>query len=159
MTFAVDKTYGHDLGLSSCFRQPGAKSHCRDPHGYPLGFRLRFGCHTLDENNWVIDFGGLKPVKAWLFDNFDHRTILAENDEALEDFRALYQKYNFREPLVLPFVGCEGFALHVYKYVSGWLREFHTPALKERGLHLRFVEVREHGGNSAICEGIPCKIA
>ena len=28
-----------------------------------------FGCHNLDEKNWVVDFGGLKPLKKWLEDH------------------------------------------------------------------------------------------
>ena len=29
-------------------------------HGYSLGFKLVFECDSLDERNWVMDFGGLK---------------------------------------------------------------------------------------------------
>jgi 6-pyruvoyltetrahydropterin/6-carboxytetrahydropterin synthase len=135
------------------FRQPGAKSHCRDPHGYPLQFQLIFEASTLDENNWVIDFGGLKPIKAWLADSFDHRTLLAEGDPALGDFMELYAKHGFRMPLVLPFVGCEGFARYVYNYVARWLGDEHKEAIERRGLRLVSVEVREHGGNSATFAG------
>lgn len=150
--FYVTKTYDHNLGLSACFRQPGAKSHCRDPHGYPLSFKLQFGAHTLNADNWVLDFGGLKPIKAWLVENFDHRTILAQDDPALEDFAILYAKWGFAPINILPFVGCEGFAKHVFNHVSNWLAEEHPGARHERGLHIRSVEVREHGGNSAIYE-------
>jgi 6-pyruvoyltetrahydropterin/6-carboxytetrahydropterin synthase len=38
----VKKTYGHELGLSACFRQHRAKSHCRFLHGYPLSFTFTF---------------------------------------------------------------------------------------------------------------------
>ena len=151
--FYVDKTYDHNQGLSVCFRQPLANSHCKDPHGYPLSFRLRFGAHTIDENNWVINFGGLKPIKEWLVDNFDHRTILAQNDPALADFFELYSKWNFREPLVIPFVGCEGFAKYVSDHVNDWLIDRHFIDIEERGLHLALVEVREHSANSAIYMG------
>ena len=37
------KTYGHEEGLSCCFRQWRAThSHCRLLHGYALSFRLTF---------------------------------------------------------------------------------------------------------------------
>jgi 6-pyruvoyltetrahydropterin/6-carboxytetrahydropterin synthase len=64
----VTKTYGHERGFSCVFRQPFADSHCHDPHGYPLSFGLTFACKDdqVDKNGWVIDFGGLKPVKAFL---------------------------------------------------------------------------------------------
>jgi 6-pyruvoyltetrahydropterin/6-carboxytetrahydropterin synthase len=148
--FRVTKTYPHSLGLSACFRQPGAKSHCHDPHGYPLEFRLTFEASALDENNWVLDFGGLKPIKAWLADNFDHRTILAANDPFLSAFQVLYRVAGFREILVLPFVGCEGFAEYVSKHVQKWLEDEHGDAIRQRGLRLVSVECREHGGNSAL---------
>lgn len=148
MTFMVTKTYPHSLGLSCCFRQPGAKSHCRDPHGYPLSFELKFIADVLDDDNWVIDFGGLKEVKAFLVDTFDHRTALAMHDPALPDFQELYAKHGFREILVLPSVGCESFALFVWQSVNSIL----TPTLfanRHRGLQFVSVECREHEGNSA----------
>lgn len=151
--YYVTKTYDHNLGLSACFRQPFAESHCRDPHGYPLSFKLMFGAERLNSNHWVLDFGGLKPIKAWLCSSFDHRTILAADDPALEDFRALYAKWGFAPIETLPFVGCEGFAKHVYDYVSSWLEDSHPMEMDIRGLRLVSVEVREHGGNSAIYEG------
>jgi 6-pyruvoyltetrahydropterin/6-carboxytetrahydropterin synthase len=101
----------------------------------------------------VIDFGSLKPIKAMLVENFDHRTILAENDPALEDFQTLYATHGFQEPLVLPFVGCEGFAKFTFDYVAMWLREEHFPGIQVRGLYLAEVEVREHGANCAIYTG------
>jgi 6-pyruvoyltetrahydropterin/6-carboxytetrahydropterin synthase len=52
----VKKTYGHELGLSTCFRQHRAKSHCRFLHGYPLSFTFTFAATQRDENGWVIDF-------------------------------------------------------------------------------------------------------
>ncbi len=151
--FYVDKTYGHNLGLSACFRQPLASSHCKDPHGYPLSFRFRFGALMLCRNNWVIDFGSLKPIKEMLVENFDHRTILAENDPALNDFKDLYAKWNFAPPVVLPFVGCEGFAKFSYDWASLWLVTRHMDAVKSRGLFLAEVEVREHSANSASYTG------
>lgn len=151
--FYVTKTYDHNLGLSACFRQHRADSHCHDPHGYPLSFKLMFGATHLDSNNWVIDFGGLKPIKAWLCEHFDHRTVMAADDPALEDFQALYAKHGFKTPLVIPFVGCEGFAGYAYAHIHEWLVHTFPKDIDERGLWLRSVEVREHGANSAIYEG------
>lgn len=151
--YYITKTYDHNLGLSSCFRQPFADSHCRDPHGYPLSFSLKFGALLLDRNNWVIDFGGLKPVKTWLCETFDHRMLLAENDPLLSAFQDLYRIGDFAPIIVLPAVGCEGFAKHVFDFVENWLRDNHSKDMFGRGLHLSRVEVREHGGNSAIYEG------
>ncbi len=155
--FYVTKTYGHELGLSACFRQWKAESHCRFLHGYPLSFKFQFGCadgELLDD--WVIDFGGLKGLKAWLVNTFDHRLLVAEDDPQLERIKALGTSIwaginrQAEEPLadvlVIPRVGCEGFAKFCYDHVAMWLFEnAHSPRV-----FLHSVEVREHGGNSAI---------
>lgn len=163
--FQVTKTYGHEMGLSACFRQHKARSHCRFLHGYALSFKLVFAADELDENNWVIDFGGLKTVKAWLCDTFDHKMLVAEDDPALDLLLELNKARKVRRTddtnkwdefpkladiLVLPYVGCEGFAYYVYDWVRLWLEREHRDDINVRGLHLQSVEVREHAGNSAI---------
>ena len=160
--YLVTKTYGHELGLSACFRQWRAESHCRFLHGYPLSFKLTFSAGVLDKNNWVLDFGGLKQVKAWLVENFDHRLVVATDDPQRERLEALGQPITdgygcnkiecpqLADVLVIPFVGCEGFAAYVAKYVETWLRENYAECIERRGLRLCEIEVREHAGNSAI---------
>ena len=84
------KTYGHSEGLSCCFRQwRAAHSHCRLLHGYALSFRFVFASQELDERNWCFDFGGLKPVRAWLHHMFDHTALVAEDDPQLPSFHDL----------------------------------------------------------------------
>jgi 6-pyruvoyltetrahydropterin/6-carboxytetrahydropterin synthase len=153
MAFFVTKTYGHDLGLSACFRQWRAKSHCRFLHGFPLSFKLTFQATSLDENNWVIDFGGLKEVKAWLCETFDHNLIVAGDDPQLARIMALGEEGDelpLAQVVILPYVGCEGFAEYVAAHVKRWLHINHPDDCRDRGLRLYEVEVREHGGNSAI---------
>ncbi len=67
----------YDTGLACVFRQPNADhSHCHLLHGYSLAFKFTFGCKELDNKNWAVDFGGLKPLKAWLEDQLDHKLCL-----------------------------------------------------------------------------------
>ena len=66
MKYQSTKTYGNDRGLSCCFRQWRADSHCNLLHGYSLGFRFVFEADTLDERNWVYDFGDCKWIKEFL---------------------------------------------------------------------------------------------
>jgi 6-pyruvoyltetrahydropterin/6-carboxytetrahydropterin synthase len=151
--FLVTKTYGHELGLSACFRQWRADSHCRFLHGYPLSFKLTFGTAERDKNGWVIDFGGLKSVKAWLVDHFDHKLVIAEDDPMVNELMTLgdpdMPDGQIADVIVLPGVGCEAFAYLVFQYVSQWLvDQGHAPRVA-----LIEVEVREHGGNSAIFRG------
>ena len=84
------KTYGHNIGLSAVFRQPNADhSHCHLLHGYSLQFKFTFGCSELDNKNWAVDFGGLKPLKKWLEDSFDHKTCIDEADPMKDELLRL----------------------------------------------------------------------
>jgi 6-pyruvoyltetrahydropterin/6-carboxytetrahydropterin synthase len=139
------KTYDHCEGLSCCFRQWRAThSHCRLVHGYALAFKFVFATHALDERNWCFDFGGLKPVRAWLHEQFDHTLIVAEDDPDLSTFRRL-DRDGLAALRILPAVGCEAVAKYVFDHVADYVG-------RETGARvwLESVEVREHGGNSAI---------
>lgn len=143
--FRCTKTYDHTEGLSCCFRQwRAAHSHCRFLHGYALAFRFVLATHQLDENNWCFDFGGMKPIKDWLKYMFDHTLLVAEDDPELARFEALAAE-GLGEIRVLASVGCEAVAKQVHRYVSDYLRD----ATASR-VWLESVEVKEHGGNSAI---------
>jgi 6-pyruvoyltetrahydropterin/6-carboxytetrahydropterin synthase len=148
MTFQVIKTYSHNLGLTVCFRQHRAKSHCRHLHGYALAVQLTFECDVLDENNWVIDFGCLRPIKVYLADNFDHITIVAADDPELSTFIDLHNK-GLCKMRVVDNTGCEAFAREIYDWINKWLPIPH----RERGVSLVAVKVSEHGGNSAVYIG------
>lgn len=142
------KTYGHEIGLSACFRQWRAQSHCNRLHGYALAVILKFEATALDKRNWVMDFGGLKPVKALLERTFDHKLLVAEDDPHLCDLQAL-AAMGLADIVVMKAVGCEAFAERVYFEVRQWLRtEGHYPRVD-----LVSAEVREHGANSAIYVG------
>ncbi|MHB0790189.1 6-pyruvoyl trahydropterin synthase family protein [Bradyrhizobium sp. 5.13L] len=145
MAYLSTKTYGHEVGLSAAFRQWRAKSHCRLLHGYSLSFRFEFEANTLDDKNWVVDFGGLRELRAILEGTFDHKTVVASDDPELEWFREAARR-GLADIVVLPAVGCEKFAEHVYRVGSNWLLE---KGLAPR-CQLVSVEVREHGANSAI---------
>lgn len=153
--FKSTKTYCHNLGLSVCFRQWRAKdSHCRFLHGYALQVKLVFEACDLDERMWVVDFGGLKPVKKFLEDKFDHKLIVAGDDPELDRFLALDK--TVAEVLVFRHVGCEAFAKEIYNFVDSYLLTSYKSAPDR--VVLRSVEVREHGGNSAIYERVEMDI-
>jgi 6-pyruvoyltetrahydropterin/6-carboxytetrahydropterin synthase len=142
------KTYGHDIGLSACFRQHKADSHCKYLHGYALAVRLEFAADELDVRNWVVDFGSLKSLKGWLELTFDHRLLVAEDDPAKEQFMEL-NRLGLARVILVPATGCEAFAEMIFGAAEVWLKDNgYAPRVR-----LRSVEVREHGANSAIYEG------
>jgi 6-pyruvoyltetrahydropterin/6-carboxytetrahydropterin synthase len=167
------KTYGNDRGLSCCFRQwRSTHSHCSLLHGYSIGIKLIFESETLDDRNWVMDFGGLKAFKEWSEYTFDHTLVVAEDDP----HRAMFEKMaelglqdqgGVCDVRIVEGVGCEKFAELAYKEMETILHIFKTgntyycPNGKTfearypvgQGVKLRSVEVFEHAGNSASYEG------
>lgn len=87
--FLSTKEYGHEIGLSACFRQWRAESHCRLLHGYALAVKFTFGAQEVDVRNWVVDFGSMKSLKQMLQDTFDHTLLVAEDDPKLEVLKQL----------------------------------------------------------------------
>ena len=144
MPYYSTKTYGHNIGLSACFRQPNAHSHCKFLHGYSLAFKFTFACGELDERNWVVDFGGLKPLKKWLEDNFDHKVVLDERDPYLDTFKIL-ENQALADLTIVDGVGVEMFAKHAYNFADKLVKD-----MTDQRCWVVSVECMEHGANSAI---------
>jgi 6-pyruvoyltetrahydropterin/6-carboxytetrahydropterin synthase len=167
------KTYGNDRGLSCCFRQwRSTHSHCSLLHGYSIGIKLIFESDTLDDRNWVMDFGGLKAFKEWSEYMFDHTLIIAQDDPHIEKFQALASLGlndvgGICDIRVVEAVGCEKFAELAYNTMNDILESFKLSAPYTlpnnksftarypvgKNVRLKSAEVFEHAGNSAIFEG------
>ena len=150
--FYSTKTYNNDRGLSCCFRQwRSTHSHCSLLHGYSIGIKLIFECESLDERNWVMDFGGLKDFKNWAEYMFDHTLLVAEDDPQLEQIQSLS---NIAHVRVVPAVGCERFAEMAYNKMSEVIEKSKAEGTALNStVRVKSVEVFEHGANSAIYEG------
>ena len=107
-------------------------------------FKFTFGCSDLDNKNWAVDFGGLKPLKAWLEDNFDHKTVIDREDPFLYKFAEL-ENMGLAEVVVLDGVGAEMFAYHAWKFADELIRQ-----TTDGRCWCESVECSEHGANSAI---------
>ena len=138
------KTYGNDRGLSCCFRQWRSKhSHCSTLHGYSIGIKLIFESETLDDRNWVMDFGGLKAFKEWSEYMFDHTLVVAEDDPHLEFLKQMnnlgdppasgvgevpkgmpHQRGAICDLRIVEAVGCEKFSELAYKTMASILASF-----------------------------------
>jgi len=172
-TYLSTKTYGNDRGLSCCFRQwRSTHSHCSLLHGYSIGIKLIFESETLDDRNWVMDFGGLKAFKEWSEYLFDHTLVIAADDPHREMFEkmaklGLQDQGGVCDIRIVPAVGCEKFSELAYKKMNEILKTFQrgeAVTLENgktfecrypvgQGVRLRSAEVFEHAGNSAVYEG------
>ena len=148
------KTYGTDRGLSCCFRQWRAThSHCSKLHGYSIGIRLIFECDSLDDKNWVMDFGALGEFKTWADWMFDHTLVVAEDDPNLADFQMLADK-GIGSLRIVPAVGCERFSELAWHKMAELISKQQLAYPVNATVRVKSVEVFEHGSNSAIYEGL-----
>lgn len=147
MKYYSTKTFGNDRGLSCAFRQWRATSHCNQVHGYSLGFRFIFEADTLDDRNWVYDFGNTKWIKIYLEEAFDHTTAVAADDPHLNLFKSM-DDAGVLTLRIFSAVGCEKFAEIVYTDIASQVAHE-----TQHRVRLKSVEVFEHGSNSAIYEG------
>ena len=154
--FYSTKTYNNDRGLSCCFRQwRSTHSHCSLLHGYSIGIKLIFGCESLDDRNWVFDFGGLKDFKAWADHMFDHTLVIAADDPHLDSMVDTLgaNGLNIADIRIVPGVGCERFAELAFDKMTSIIDEARANGkLLNPTSFLESVEVFEHGANSAICK-------
>jgi 6-pyruvoyltetrahydropterin/6-carboxytetrahydropterin synthase len=145
VSYRVTKTYDHSLGLSACFRQWRAASHCRHLHGYALAFEFVFEAEELDDRNWVVDFGGLKQLKHLLEQTFDHKLVVAGDDPYLDEICQLAGIDVASVTMFPDGVGCEKFA----EYAFGLAKEVLCQLRVQDRVKVVSCECREHGGNSA----------
>ena len=134
------------IELGSCaFRQWRAThSHCRFLHGYQLKAKLWFGGSSLDDKNWIVDFGGLKELKAKLQHVFDHTTTVAADDPELATFEELDKKGIIQLRVLDKGVGIERVAEVVFSIADNYIK-----SLTNNRCWVDKVEVFEHEDNSA----------
>ena len=130
-------TKHYEVGFSTAFRQWRSTSHCRFVHGYGLKFTFEFQAETLDDNNWVVDFGSLNGLKQILEQYFDHKLIIQEDDPLLAQFQNLHAK-GACDLVIMKNVSCEAFARFAYAIASVW-----------SGISIHKVTVHENNANSA----------
>ena len=140
------KTYTHATGHSCAFTQWKADSHCNLIHGYSLQFEFTFAGNELDERNWIVDFGGLKPLKEWLKEMFDHTYLVSTDDPELATFQMLDEK-NLIDLRMVGGTGCELFAEMAFDKADEIVKE-----LTNGRCWVQKVTVREHEANSATVE-------
>ena len=108
-----------------------------------MQFKFVFGASELDERNWVVDFGGLKP-KHGLKIHLTAKVVLDEKDHSCIHFETLEQA-KLAELTILDGVGVEMFAYHAWKFANDFVKE-----MTEGRCWCESAECAEHGANSAL---------
>lgn len=113
-----------------------------------MTFKFYFTATELDARNWVMDYGGLRPLKGLLEDWFDHKLLVAEDDPELEAFREL-ERRGIAKLTIVEKTGCEGLASWLIRYVN----EQFLPLYGSDGrVVCSRVEVRETPSNMAFVD-------
>jgi 6-pyruvoyltetrahydropterin/6-carboxytetrahydropterin synthase len=134
--------------ISTGHRQWRDEGHCKFAHGYGRYVKLTFACKSLDDKMWCMDFGGLRFVKQWLEEQWDHRMLIASNDPLLSEW------------LIMDKLG--GIHINIMDVDKGWgpgiegsckfVFDTLNPLIKEKTndrVWIREVEIYEHENNSA----------
>lgn len=115
-------------------RQHNHGGHCHFIHGHNWSFKFTFACNIRDENGFVIDFGDLKWLKAWINERFDHKLVLNEGDP-MRDFITnvltgvgaegpLFPKNPVMADIIyVPDASVEGLCLWVYDHINRKVKE------------------------------------
>jgi len=120
-------------------RHPG---HCAFIHGHNWAITLTFACHETDESGFVMDFGKLKYLKAWIDEHLDHACLFNEDDPEKEALLAQFG--HLFKPYFLPSCASEGLAQHLYEVFNPMVR-----ARTENRVWITEVEIEEDSKNSA----------
>jgi 6-pyruvoyltetrahydropterin/6-carboxytetrahydropterin synthase len=112
-------------------------------HGYQLKAKFWFGASHLDEKNWVVDFAGLKELKAILQQQFDHTLCIASDDPLLPLFLQLHEQKGC-DLRVMEGVGIEKTAEWCFNVANDYVKK-----MTNNRCWVESVEVFEHEANSA----------
>lgn len=78
----------HDISCGH--RVVGHEGKCRFLHGHNYRIHFSIAAEELDQLGRVIDFSVIKSqLCEWLEENFDHKFLIWEQDEMLEQLRAI----------------------------------------------------------------------
>lgn len=94
-------------------RQHKHDGHCALIHGHNWSLNITFACRETDGNGFVVDFGKLKYIKAWIENNLDHACIFNADDPLREKFAAVGGSAAWKIYTV-PNCSCEGMAQHLF---------------------------------------------
>lgn len=138
MSFRVRKRLG---GYSCCHRQWRDDGHCAFLHGYDRWVEIEWEGDR-DAKGWVVDFGGLKEIKDWFDYMYDHTTLIAADDPALDTFHDLAERKVIDLRVTDPTM--EGMAALVATKVQTWTKNNYPTARVVR------VECWENEKNCAV---------
>ena len=103
-------------------RQPLHQGHCSKIHGHNWSVTIEFQAKELDPNGFVVDFGNLKYLKAFIDDHLDHACLLSKKDtQALELAQSAHK--DLFQICWVDNASCEGIAVFLFNEFSRLVKE------------------------------------
>lgn len=124
--------------------------NCVFLHGYERSFELTFEAEALEiGTGFVVDFSRLKGIRKLLESQFDHTTVIAEDDPMLAEFERMHE-LGVMDLRVMTQAGMEGAAQWVLENADAFIR-------RDTGGRVRVVRVlaRESRKNAVTYERAP----
>lgn len=112
------KTY---TDIPFAHRQHRHGGHCALVHGHNWSLRFTFACERVDENGFVVDFGGLKYIREWIDLTLDHACLFNADDPLREALVGAAP--GAWKPLVVASCSAEGIARLVFDAIDPMVRE------------------------------------
>ena len=137
--FTCTKTY---KDIPFAHRQHMHEGHCKFIHGHNWALKFTFGCTSLDENGFVVDFGKLQFIQSWIEINLDHAFVFNAADTLASDL--VKSTTGMFKPYPVESCSAEGLAKHLFSI----FRKMVSDETIAR-VHLISVEVMEDSKNTA----------
>lgn len=119
------------------------KGPCAKWHGYDRSFHFEFA-GEIDDHGWIVGFGDLKPVKAFLEYYFDHTAVAPADDPRMDEILKA-RDAGLVDLRVLPYgVSMEMSSLFIFEQVNPFIHQ-----ISGGRAYVRKIESREHDSNSA----------
>ena len=135
--------------ITTSHRQWRDQGNCKFIHGYARYVEITFACSSLNEQQWVMDFGGLTEINDWLHQQWDHRLLISSDDPLLQDFKILHDKdgcnLNMMDIHKGWGPGIEASCKFVFDYADKWIKQ-----LTSNRVWVSKIQIWEHEKNSAI---------
>ena len=116
-------------------RQPLHKGHCSKIHCHNWSIIIEFEAKELDANGFVVDFGNLKYIKAFIDEHLDHACLFSKEDSQVQDLSQSEFKDLFKI-LWVDNASCEGIAQFLFETFSQLVKEKEAGRVSIRSLKL-----------------------
>lgn len=119
---------------------------CKTFHGYDRSVSFEFS-GVVDQYGWLVGFGHLKPVRAFLEYYFDHTAVAPANDPRLADIKEAADKGLFTLRVLPHGVSMEMSALFIWHQVNPFIHK-----ISDGRAWISRIESREQDSNAATIE-------